>query len=298
MSATVDKVRALRLQRLRSMLEERLENPSAALEALVSELVAGEAHTSSWEGLHAAAARDGLEQALAGAYQKLTTERRLQQLEPRARVDVLMHAADFHQGVLGDAATTETLLERVLEIVPDHREAFARLERRFESTDNPRGLIRLYAIVAASDPRSKSDLVSKAVNKIVPLPAKAPLSEDTCKRLMALVPSHPILLGVLEAHCRKTSRIELACSLIEQAILVPDAPKPTLLEQRQLLVKLYTGEGGKPAGAISHVEALLEENPLDATARAAAERLLSTREVAARAAAALQKARRQMRAPK
>ena len=56
MSATADKARAQRLQRLQSSLDHCLEHPEAALETLMLELQMGELHPESWEGLHAAAA--------------------------------------------------------------------------------------------------------------------------------------------------------------------------------------------------------------------------------------------------
>src|SRR5690242_6851951 len=107
MLSTNEKARTLRLQRLRTMLSERLENPAMALETLLSELSGGEAQPELWEGLHSAAVRDGVEADLAAAYGKITSPRRLQQLTPAAHADVLVHAADFHQGVLGDATAAE-----------------------------------------------------------------------------------------------------------------------------------------------------------------------------------------------
>ena len=81
------------------MLDKQLSQPPAALEALMSELRIGEAQPQLWEGLHAAAARDGKEQELAAAYRKFATDRRLKQLSPAVQAEVLMHAADFFQGV-------------------------------------------------------------------------------------------------------------------------------------------------------------------------------------------------------
>jgi hypothetical protein len=295
MSSTAEKARTLRLERLKSMLAGRLDNPAAALEVLVSELTQRQAQTPLWEELHAAAARDGVEKDLAAAYVKIASPRRLQQLEPWAQADVLVHAADFHQGILGDAGSAETFLERVHHIVPGHAEAFTRLERRFEALGDARGLIGLYALTAAAKPASSDSLVSKAVNKIVPLPATAPLSEEDCKRLVVLVPTHPILIQVLETHCRKTKRLELGCTLLEQAIREPNLPDAVGLETRRRLIELYMVDPATSASAISHVEELLNQAPTDAAARAAAERLLSNRQVAARAAAALQTARRQAR---
>ncbi len=295
MPAPADKTRALRLERLGTMLEKALENPAAALETLCTELKAGDPQPALWESLHAAAARDGKEQELKAAYALMTSERRLLQLTPLAQAELLAHAADFHQGILGDGAATEALLFRVQRAAPGHAETFARLERKLEAAQDARGLVELYAIAAGKDPRSESALIGKIVNKIVPLPASQPLSEEACKRVIALASSHPILFDVVEAHCRKGKRVELACSLIERALGDPALPRAVATAERRRLVELYVVEAGKPAGAIAHVEELLSEDPTDELARGAAERLLSNRDVAARAAAALQKARRQVR---
>lgn len=297
MSGTAEKARALRLQRLKSMLENRLDNSAAALEVLISEILAKEPQPDLWEKLHGAASRDSVERELAAAYANVTSPRRLSQLEPWAQADVLMHAADFHQGVLGDADGAQKFLERVQQVVPGHQESFVRLERRFEARGDQRALIELYAIVGAAAPKLGSELASKALNKIVPLPATAPLSEEACKRVVALAVTHVALFDVLDAHCRKTRRPGLAAELAELSLAGGKLAGGLALKQRRRLVELYTGDAAAPAKAIGHVEELLSQDPNDAAARAGAERLLSNREVAARAAAALQVARRNSRGP-
>ena len=69
------------------------------------------------------------------------------------------------------------------------------------------------------------------------------------------------------------------------------------MKQRRRAIELYTGEAGVPAKAIAHVESLLIDDPSDEVARKGAEKLLSSRDVAPRAAAALQAARRHSRLP-
>jgi hypothetical protein len=296
MPATGDKARVQRLERLGATLEKGLENPAAAVEVLIAEVKAGEPRQLLWEDLHAAAARDGKEQELKAAYTMVTSERRLHQLSRPAQADVLVHAADFHQGILGDGAAAEAFLFRVQRIMPGHSDAFARLERRLEARADARGLIELYAIAASAGPEDAGSLVNKIVNKIVPLPAATPLSEEACRRVVALSPSHPILIDVLDAHCKKGKRFELTCKLFEQALADAALPKSVALTTRRRLVELYIVEMDEPANAMPHVEELLTEDATDELARGAAERLLANRDVAARAAAALQKARRAVRA--
>jgi tetratricopeptide (TPR) repeat protein len=292
MTDTAAKARAMRLERLRAMLDGNLGNPRAALETLMGELKIGEAQPDLWERLHAASVRDGKEAELADAYTKFAQDRRLKQLSPPVHAEVLMHAADFLQGVRGDGEGAEGFLVGVLEVTPNHVEAFNRLERRFEASGDELRLVELYAVVAATPPKPAEEMARRALKIVTSLSAKTPLSDDGCKGLLAFAPANLALLGALEAHCRKTGRLDLACDLFEQAISGPELPEVKVIELRRRLIELYMGEASKPDRAISHVEVLLERDPNDAQARATAERLIPHRKVASRAAAALQQARR------
>ena len=294
MSKTAEKARALRVERLTTMLATRIEKPEIALEALLLELADGALHDELWEGLHAGAIRDGKEPELAAAYRKVATGHRLDQLAPAAQVEVFMHAADFFQGVLGDGAGAEQFLQQVLEHVPTYSEAFARLERRYNAAHDNRRLVELYATAAASPPKPADELARTALNLIVHLPAQSPLSDEACKRLLAFLPHSPTIVDVLETHCKKTGRAALACALLEQAIGDSSLPETSKQDLRRRLVDLYD-EAGTPERSIAHVEQLLVKDPSDSSAREAAERLLAIREVASRAAAALQQARRDER---
>ncbi len=259
------------------------------------ELQIGELQPESWEGLHAAAARDGKEPELAAAYGKVTVNRRLKQLTPPERTSVLLHAADFFQGIRGDGAGAEGFLWRILESVPDHADAFARLERRFSATNDRVRLAELYALVAAKPPRTPGKLATAALDIISILPRQSPLSDEACRKLLVLLPESQTLLEVLEKHCRNTGRFELACELLEASLEVNPVSKVKMIERRRHLIELYMGDAKTPEKAISHIEHVLDQDPSDAQARAAAEHLLSDHQVASRAAAALQAARRQLR---
>jgi tetratricopeptide (TPR) repeat protein len=286
-----EKRRAERVQRLRTILEQRLDNPIAVLDALLSEAAEGDTRPDLWEQLHAAAARDGGEAALGDAYTKCVNGPRMPRLAPGAQAEVLMHAADFCQGVRGNHKAAEAFLERVLALVPGHPDAFARLERRLEKALDARRLVELYASIASAPPRAISVLATQVYNRVLQLGPKDALPDAACKALVALVPTNPRLLDALEAHCRATRRPALACALIEQA-LAEDEPSDALTLQRtHRLLELYLAEAGIPTEAIVHVERLLERDPTDAHALKAGEKLLSKREVASRAAAALQAAR-------
>jgi hypothetical protein len=298
MADVADKARALRLKRLQGMLDTRLDQPALALQALMQELRDHELRPELWEALHAAAARDEKETELADAYRKAIVPRALRDLPPHVGVGVLMNAASFFQGVLGDAGTAASLLERVLEVDPTHVEAFSRLEGRFRAQNDRLRLLALYGLVAASPPRPASELVRVALQVVVELPASTSIPEDVCTRLLALVPASPSLLDALQTHCRKTGRPALAGTLGEKALDEKALPDAVALDQRRRLIDLYTGEAAEPAKAMPHVEDLLLRDPHDAQGRQVVERLLSVREVGSRAAAALQQARRQQRPSK
>jgi tetratricopeptide (TPR) repeat protein len=295
MSASAEKARAQRLQRLQTSLDVYLELPEAAAETLMSELQLGELHPEAWEKLHAAAVRDSKEFELEIVYGKITVERRLKQLTEEQRISVLLHAADFFQGVLGYWDVAESYLSRILEVIPDHADAFARLERRFSESKASTRLVELYARVAGRPSKPPGPLATAVVNIVSRLPSTSPVSDEACRKLLVLLPESPSLLGVLEGHSRNTGRFDLACSLLEESIERFPGTAAETLEKRRQLIKLYLGDANAPAKAIAHVEALLIHDPSDAQARAAADRLLREPQVASRAAAALQEARRTAR---
>jgi hypothetical protein len=298
MSDIAAKARGIRLERLRSMLEKDLGNPRAALEVLMSELRIGESQPMLWEQFHLAAIRNGKEAELADAYRKMAIDRRLKQLPPSTYAEFLMHAADFFQGVVGDGESAEGFLWNVLEVAPDQIEAFNRLEQKFEAANDELRLVELYAIVSRTPPKPPDEMAQRALKIVALLSAKTPLSDRACQGLLGLVPASAAILSALEAHCQKTNRIALACSLLEQAIVGHGLSEVKVVEQHRRLIDLYLGEANTPGSAISHVEELLQRDASDAQARAAAERLIPNRAVASRAAAALQRARRESRAPR
>lgn len=288
-----EKARALRVERLVALLEKRLDLPIAAIDALMAEAAEGEPQLPLWEKLHAAAARDGVEANVADAYLKAVDGVRMRRLAPEAQADVLVHAADFFQGIRGDLETTDRLLRRALELCPDRVEVFTRLERRLEKPGEERRLVELHAVVAATPPREAKVLATQTLNRLLLLGTKQTVADDACRKLLALVPVNPKLLDALDSHCRGTKRAALAAELIERALLEDDAaPPPIVAQRRHRLLDLYFGELAAPSRAVDHVELLLERDPNDAVAFKGGERLLGKSDVASRAAAALQKARR------
>jgi hypothetical protein len=201
---------------------------------------------------------------------------------------------------LGDSDGAETFLRRAVEVLPNFEEAFNRLERRYEGAGDKVALLFLYGAVAADPPLAADEVARRALKALVQLTAKTPLPDEACEKLMALSTASLRLLDALDAHCRKTGRAKLACALRESVVSTAALSPAAIVEQRRHLVDLYVGEASAPELAMPHIEELLRREPTDARARAAAERLLSNREVASRAAAVLQEARRNagsLRAP-
>jgi hypothetical protein len=288
-----EKARELRVTRVRIMLESRLVNAAAAIDALIAEAADGDPQVELWERLHGASLRDGVDAQVADAYQRAVGSPRMKRLEPSAQADVLMHAADFFLGIRGDADAAEAMLERVLALVPDHPDAFPRLERRLEKVSADRRLVEMYARVASSPPRPVATLATQALHRLVRLAPSDPASDEACRQLVALVPTNEKVMSALDAHCRATKRFGLLCELLEAALeLDTGAPKDVQRQRRHRLVELSIGEAATPTRAMDQIDILFEQDPGDAVAVKAAERLMSSREVSSRAAAALQKARR------
>lgn len=293
-----EKARSQRVTRLKAMLEERLETPILAVDALMAELGEGEAHPDMWEQLHASAARDKMEAELAEAYARSAVGARMRRLSAAAQAHFLMHAADYTQGVMGDPEKAAGYLERVLAVMPTHAEAFHRLERRLEKLLDSRRLLDLYASVAFAPPKPANVLATQAFNRVLQLtPKDPPLSDDVVKQLVPLAPANPRLIDALEGHCKTTKRPALAQAMFELAIASKDSAgvsEAILVTWRQRVIDLYMADATPAiqAKAMPHVEDLLKRNSNDTLAYKACERLLSNREVASRAAATLQAARK------
>lgn len=286
-----DKARTERLSRLNATLSSRLENPAAALETLMSELKLGDPHADLWRALHEAAERDGVEVETAWAYEKITADRRLAAFSKPVAAAILMNAANFSENVLGDSAGAEVFLQRSLHLAPDQPEVYRRLAARYEAAADHLRLIDLHARVVATPPKPLKDLAHEVARSVAQVPAKTPVPDDSCRVLVALVSESPSLLEALVAHCQKTGRAKLAGELYERVLTDGLCAASSVPGLRRRLVELYLGAAAEPAKAMPHVETMLEADPADAKAREAARRLLSTPEVASRAAAVLQRTR-------
>ncbi len=291
-AVAMEKTRLHRVERLKKTLADKLGDPVPILDALMTELADGAEQTELWNVLDAAAKRDGIEAALGEAYRKCANGPRMKRLPRAAQAVVLLRAANFFEKALGDDPASEHYLERVLDVVPGHAEAFARLEARVEKALDSSRLVALCAKVASVPPKPATVLATQALNKLVLLSPKTPLADEICRQLVALVSANPKVLDALDKHCCATKRPLLACALTEDALRTANAEDDLVVQWRERLIELYMGEAESPPEAMPHVEELLNRDATHAKALDTAERLLGTRKVATRAAAALRNARR------
>jgi hypothetical protein len=291
----IDAKRSLaRLRRLSLMLDSALDHAVAALEILVAEAEIGQLHPELWERLHAAAARDDKEIELASAYEQVARGRRLKPLSPAMQAHVLLHGADFLQGVLGDGDGAAVLLTQLVAAVPDHTEAFERLQRFLTAGNRNVELVQLYATVAGS--RAEAPLLlGRALALIESLPRAETVPIETCERLVRVAGKNARVIAVLDAHCADRGRSSDAAALIEIAIQTGSLAEENVMQLRGRLVALYLGPAKTPEAAIPHVEEILRIDCMNEEARAAADKLLTVPSVASRAAAALQDARMRAR---
>jgi hypothetical protein len=299
MSQNDPKRSVARLRRLAPMLDSALGHAAAALELLVAEAEIGQLHPELWERLHAAAARDDKEIELASAYEQVARGRRLKPLSPATQAQVLLHGANFLQGILGDGEGAAALLTQIVAVMPDHTEAFERLQRFLTATNRNGELVQLYATVAAA--RAEAPLlIGRALALIELLPRSESLPLETCERLVRVAGKNTHVVHVLDSHCSDRGRFSDAAALIELAIQTGSLPDDDVLQLRRRLVSLYLGDAKAPEAAIPHVEELLSVDGMNEQARAAADKLLTVPSVATRAAAALHAARTRARqaAPK
>jgi hypothetical protein len=288
-----EKTRDLRLARLQVQLAQRMANPMAVIDQLMAEMSEGDPQNDLWEKFHAAALRDQRENEVADAYKRAVTGPRMKRLPLEAQAAVYMHAADFHQGIRGDLAAADDMLMKVLAVTPSNEDAFNRLEKKLERDNDDRRLVELYATVAEAPPRPLPVLAQQVLLRLLRLTPATPISDDGCKRLVALVGTNAKILDAIDAHCRATKRATLAAEVVEKAIAEDKVASDALTKQRrQRAIEIFLGEAAAPARAIEHVEKLLEWDYNDPVAIKACERLMSNRDVSSRAAAALQKARR------
>ena len=94
----------LRTDTLAAYIEQKLDREQAVLDLLVGAEIKGQADAAVWALLHEAAKRDGRQNELAAAYDKLTKDKKIKTLTPASQAEVFTNAGAFFADVTGDAA--------------------------------------------------------------------------------------------------------------------------------------------------------------------------------------------------
>lgn len=268
--------------------DAKLENEEEVLDALLVALSKNQLDPSVWQNLHDAATRDDRVSELAFAYESIAQGRKLKTLLPLVQAELFFRAATFFGDVLGDEFGATTYLERALAAQPGHPGAFDRIDAQLTRTDDNKKLAELCVQAAPHRPRPEQvDLLKRAAV----LFERAGLEDkaiETYQQLVRLEPADEQLREALEARYVRVNRFRDVARLLEQALALDPPPgRDEAARLRAKLVEVFANQLKEPERAMPHVEALLDVEPSHAEARRVAMRLLESKGLAARAAAAL-----------
>ncbi len=269
--------------------ENKLENEEEVLDAIVSALARNSAFDLGiWQELHEAAVRDDRVSELAFAYESLAQSRKLKTFLPIIQAELYFRAATFFGDVLGDEFGATTYLERALTAQPGHAGAFERIDAQLTRTDDNKKLAEL--CVQTAPHRQKPEQI-QLLKRAAILFERALLEDkaiETYQQLVRLDPSDESMRNALEARYIKSNRYRDVARMFEQALASDPPPQPEEAARiRQKLIEVFANQLKEPERAMPHVEQLLEVDPQNPEARRVATRLLESKGLAARAAAAL-----------
>jgi tetratricopeptide (TPR) repeat protein len=287
-----------RLQRVRAMVDNKLDDPRLALDVLVRDAGIARAHPELWEGLHDAAVRDDRLLELGTAYEEIVRRRDLAQVPVETQVELFFQAATFFSEILGDQDAAQGFLSRAVELDPTHTAAFEKLEKWLHAANDTPRIADLYATAAAAktDRTAQMILMRKAMTLVEGLPtSELEKAIRVLEKLNAIEPANPWYRIALETRYTRARRFPDLAALLEKALAAVNSED----EQHALrvrLIPLYIGEAGTPEKAIGHVEEVLRRDPQNEVAHKGCDALLKYSSVAKRAADALQERRRRLAA--
>lgn len=271
--------------------EHRLENEEEVVDALLVALSRNQLDPTVWHALHDAAVRDDRVSELAFAYESLAQGRKLKTFLPAVQAELYYRAATFFGDVLGDEFGATTYLERALGAQPSHAGAFERIDAQLTRTDDNRKLAELCVHTAPHRPRPEQILLLKRAAYLFERAGLEDKSIETYQQLVKLDPSDESLRNALEARYLRANRYRDVARMLEMALAADPAqggPSPEDAARiRGKLIEVFANHLKEPERAMPHVEVLLEHDPHHVEARKVATRLLESKGLAARAAAAL-----------
>ena len=268
--------------------DSKLENEEEILDAFLLNLSKSQLDETIWQELHDAAVRHDRVSELAFAYESVSQGRKLKTLLPNVQAELYYRAAGFFGEVLGDEFGATTYLEKALTAWPAHVGAFERIDTQLTRVDDNKKLADLCIHTATH--RSKTDQ-GMLLRRAAVLYERANLEDkaiETYQNLVKLDPSDEPMRNALEARYVKANRYRDVARMLEQALAAdppPDAESAGRI--RAKLVDVFANQLKEPERAMPHVEALLDVDPTHPDARRVATRLLESKGLAARAAAAL-----------
>ena len=268
--------------------EAKLENEEEVLDALLMSLSRNQLDPGTWDLLHQAAVRDDRVSELAFAYESMSQGRKLKTQLPTVQAELYFRAATFFGDILGDEFGATTYLERALGASPAHQGAFERIDAQLTRVDDNKKLAELCVHAAAHRPKAEQVLLLKRAAVLFERGALEDKAIETYQALVKLDPADESLRNALEARYLKANRFRDVARMLEQALVSDPAPEPDDAARiRGKLVDVFASQLKEPERAMPHVEALLEADPHNEMARRVATRLLESKALAARAAAAL-----------
>ncbi len=279
---------ALRLDNLADALNDPITDVAEVLTVLLGAAAKKQHDPDLWARFHEAVARDGLGSDAAFAYEGLLQDTRMKLVPAQQQADVFVEAARFFRDLFDDPSGAVVYLERAIAAVPDHPEAFARLEQVLIDEQDAARMAALY-VGAAARQRDAEDRLRLLRNGIA-LIQGFPRSEDELISLHEQVlkldgADEPSRAATIELYSA-AGRHRDAARAIEQALSagIPSDAANTL---RERAIHLYANDLKEPQRAAPFIEELLAADPNNPVARDAATALLKNRTVAARVAAAL-----------
>ena len=268
--------------------ETKLENEEEVIDALLLALSKNQLDEGVWQELHDAAVRHDRVSELAFAYESVSQGRKLKTLLPPVQAELYFRAAAFFGEVLGDEFGATTYLEKALTAWPAHTGAFERIDAQLTRVDDNKKLADL--CISTAQHRTKAEQ-SMLLKRAAVLYERANLEDkaiETYQNLVKLDPSDESLRNALEARYVKANRYRDVARMLEQALVSDPPPEAEDASRiRGKLVEVFANQLKEPERAMPHVEALLEVDPTHPDARRVATRLLESKGLAARAAAAL-----------
>lgn len=268
--------------------EENLDHAEDVLDAVLTALSKNVLDPAIWQELHEAAVRHDRVSELAFAYESTAQGRKLKMHLPAVQAELFFRAATFFGDVLGDEFGATTYLERALAAFPGHAGAFERIDAQLTRTSDHKKLAELCVQTSGQRPRPEQIALLERAAELFERAALDDKAIETYQQLVRLEPRDEALRAALEARFVRASRYRDVARMFEQALATDPPPETDEATRiRQKLVEVFAGHLKEPERAMPHVEAILEVDPTNAEARRVAHRLLESKGLAARAAAAL-----------